>query len=442
MKRRQFLSSAAMVGASTLILPRVKLFGADAPSNKLNIALIGTWGRGEAHFGAISSENVVALCDVDENHLEFGAKRFPKAKKYVDWRKCLEQKDINAVVICTADHTHAFVAQWAMNRDMHVYLEKPLANTVEEARLIRETYLKKKNKLATQCGTQRHEDENFNRVRELVLDGAIGKMESVSAWGNRKIPKPGYLPAAGEPPAHLHYDLWLGPSPHHPYNPEYFSGGPGMNCLHWNMYWDFGNGQIGDMGSHTMDLAWNPIDATLPLSAEASGEPFNPEVSPVKLEMHMDMPGNSWRGPIKVSWYQGGAMPESPSRMIDLNKIDHGAMYEGSKGVLVADFRNRVLYPLGNKAELTYYKPRTQDQLIPAMGNFQKQWINACKGDLKTSCDFEYSGNLIETVLVGMVAYKAGRKIKYDGASGRVTDCDEANQHIAKKYRDGWVLNA
>jgi hypothetical protein len=215
-----------------------------------------------------------------------------------------------------------------------------------------------------------------------------------------------------------------------------------MNCLHWNMYWDFGNGQIGDMGSHTMDLAWNPIDATLPLSAEASGEPFNPEVSPVKLEMHMDMPGNSWRGPIKVSWYQGGAMPESPSRMIDLNKIDHGAMYEGSKGVLVADFRNRVLYPLGNKAELTYYKPRNQDQLIPAMGNFQKQWINACKGDLKTSCDFEYSGNLIETVLVGMVAYKAGRKIKYDGATGRVTDCDEANQHIAKKYRDGWVLNA
>jgi predicted dehydrogenase len=430
-----------VVGASTLILPRMKVFGADAPSNKLNIALIGTWGRGEAHFGAISSENVVALCDVDENHLEFGAKRFPNAKKYVDWRKCLEQKDINAVVICTADHTHAFVAQWALNRDMHVYLEKPLANTVAEARLLRETWLKKKNKLATQVGTQRHEDDNFNRVRELVLDGAIGQLESVSAWGNRQIPKPGYLPAAGDPPKHLHYDLWLGPSPYHPYNPEYFSGGPGMNCLHWNMYWDFGNGQIGDMGSHTMDLAWTPIDATLPLSAEASGDPFNPEVSPVKLEMHMEMPANSWRGPITVSWFQGGAMPESPTRMVDLKKIDHGAMYEGSKGVLIADFRQRVLFPLGNKAELTYYKPRTKEQLLPPMGNFQKQWINACKGDLKTSCDFEYSANLIETVLVGMVAYKAGRKIKYDAAAGKVTDCADANQFISKKYREGWVLN-
>src|SRR5687767_10731071 len=171
MKRRQFIKSAGLIGASTLILPRTKLFGADAPSNKLNIALIGTWGRGEAHFGAISSENVVALCDVDENHLAFGAKRFPKAKTYVDWRKMYEQKDINAVVICTADHTHAHCANWAINRGWHIYLEKPLANSVEEARVVRANFLKNKSKIATQVGTQRHEHENFNRVRELILDG-------------------------------------------------------------------------------------------------------------------------------------------------------------------------------------------------------------------------------------------------------------------------------
>src|ERR1043166_7181686 len=133
MKRRQFLKTAGVIGASTLIVPRVKLLGADAPSNKLNIALIGTWGRGEAHFGAISSENVVALCDVNEAHLAFGAKRFPKAKTYVDWRECLDQKDLNAVVICTPDHVHAFISNWAMNRGLHVYSEKPLANSVEEA---------------------------------------------------------------------------------------------------------------------------------------------------------------------------------------------------------------------------------------------------------------------------------------------------------------------
>src|SRR5256886_6624531 len=284
MKRRQFLKTAAKIGATTLILPRVKLFGADAPSNKLNVALIGTWGRGEAHFGALSTENVVALCDIDENHLAFGAKKFPAAKTYFDWRKMIEQKDINAIVICAADHHHAIAANWAMNRGLHVYCEKPLANTVEEARTVRANYLKNKNKIATQCGTQRHEHENFNRLRELVQDGAIGELESVSCWGNRQIPKPGYLPAAGDPPSHLHYDLWLGPAPYHPYNPGYFSGGPGANCLCWNMYWDFGNGQIGDMGSHTMDLAWNPIDGGLPTSAEAKGDPYNPEVSPVKLE--------------------------------------------------------------------------------------------------------------------------------------------------------------
>src|ERR1051325_8340396 len=148
MKRRQFLKSAGLIGASTLILPRTRLFGADAPSNKLNIALIGTWGRGEAHFGAISSENVVALCDINEEHLAFGAKKFPGAKTYVDWRKCLDQKDVNAVVCCTLDHTHAFVANWAMNRGLHVYCEKPLVNRVEEARLIRAKWLKTKDKLA------------------------------------------------------------------------------------------------------------------------------------------------------------------------------------------------------------------------------------------------------------------------------------------------------
>ncbi len=176
MKRRQFLKSVAFAGAAGLILPRTRLFGADAPSNKLNIALLGTWGRGEAHFGGISSENVVALCDVNEKHLAFAAGKFPKAKQHVDWRKCLDQKDVDAVVCCTADHTHAFVANWSMNCGKHIYCEKPLANSVEEARVVRATYLKNKDKLATQVGTQRHAFENFNRVRELIHDGAIGEL--------------------------------------------------------------------------------------------------------------------------------------------------------------------------------------------------------------------------------------------------------------------------
>jgi len=441
MKRRQFLKSAALAGASTLILPRTKLFGAGSPNSKLNIALIGTWGRAAAHFNAISSENVVALCDVNEEHLAFGAKRFPNAKQYVDWRKCLDQKDVNAVVICTLDHTHAFIANWALNRGMHVYCEKPLGISVEEARVVRANYLKNKHKLATQVGTQRHEYENFNRVRELVLDGAIGELQEVSAWGNRKYPKPGYPPADGAPPKYLHYDLWIGPAPFHPYNPAYFAGGPGMNCLSWNMYWDFGTGQVGDMGSHTMDLAWNALDADLPTSAEAKGDPFNPEVTPVKLEMHFDIPANKWRRAIRVSWYQGGAMPDSPAPAIALNKISHGAMFEGSKGTLIADFQGRFLIPNDKTGDMTYYKPRSKKHLIPPLGNFQKQWINACKTNLKTSCDFDYGGKMIEMMMLGLVAYRVGKKISYDGAAGKVTDVPEANEFLSRKYRPGWTLN-
>jgi len=435
-QRREFLKSTVAAGAGLLILPGGSLLGANAPSNKLNVALIGAWGRGRAHHSSIASENVVALCDVDENHLALAAKKFPKAKHYVDWRKCLEQKDLDAVICSTTDHTHAFIANWAMNRDLHVYCEKPLGNTVEEARVVRATYLKKKNKLATQVGTQRHAKPNFERIRELVQDGAIGELTDAYAWGNRQIRRPGYLPAQGEPPKHLHYDLWIGPAPWHPYNPGYIGG-----CLKWNMYWDFGSGQIGDMGSHTIDLVWNAIDADVPTTAQGEGEKYNPDVTPVELHTSFDFPGNGWRGPIRVHWYQGGMMPRSPKSYVDLNKIGHGAMFKGSKGYIICDFDSRIVLPFGDDADLTYYKGRDKDDVIPPLGHFQAEWVNACKGDLKTHCDFDYGGTAIETMLLGLVAYRVGKKLEYDGAKGHVTNSDKANALLSKEYRKGWTLN-
>jgi predicted dehydrogenase len=434
-QRRQFLKSTAAAGIGLVILPSGTLSGANAPSNKLNVALIGAWGRGRAHHDPISSENVVALCDVDEKNLAKAAKKFPRAKHYVDWRKCLEQKDLDAVICSTTDHTHAFIANWALNRDLHVFCEKPLANTVEEARVVRATYLKKKNKLATQVGTQRHAKPNFERVRELVKDGAIGELTDAYAWGNRQIRRSGYLPAKGQPPKNLHYDLWIGPSPWH-YNPGYFGG-----CLSWNMYWDFGSGQIGDMGSHTIDLVWNAIDASLPTTAVAQGDPFNPEVTPVELKMTFDHPANDWRGPIKVSWYQGGAMPRSPKGYIDLKRIGHGAMFKGTKGYVICDFDSRILLPFGNDADLTYYKGRDKKDVIPPLGHFQREWVDACKGDLKTHCDFDYGGTVIEMMLLGLVAYRVGKKINYDGGAGHVTNSDKANRLLSKEYRQGWTLH-
>jgi hypothetical protein len=251
----------------------------------------------------------------------------------------------------------------------------------------------------------------------------------------------GYPKGEGEPPAHLNYDLWLGPAPFHAYSPDYFSGRPGLNCLQWNMYWDFGNGQVGDMGSHVMDLVWNAIDANYPTAAEAVGDPFNPEVTPVKLTAHFDHPANDWRQAIKVSWYQGGAMPESPTKWVDLNTIDHGVMFEGSKGYLISDFKNRILLPLGSAADFSYYHRRDKEAMIPTMRGFQQEWITACKGSLKTSCDFDYSGLLIEQMLLGLVAYRAGSRIEYDGKLGRVTNNAAANEFLHREYRAGWTLN-
>jgi predicted dehydrogenase len=442
MKRREFITTAAVAGAGLLVLPSGVRGGENAPSNKLNVALLGVWGRGQAHYGSLSSENVVALCDVNEKRFPEALAKFPGAKTHIDWRKCLDQKGIDAVVCCTADHTHAFIANWALNRNMHCYMEKPLAISVEEARIVRANWMKKKAKLATQVGMQRHAIPNFNRVRELVRDGAIGDLTAAYAWGDRQIRRAGYLPAEGKPPEGFHYDLWLGPSPEHPYNPGYFSGGSGMNCLQWNMFWDFGAGQIGDMGSHTMDLLWNAVDATLPTTAEAKGEAFNPDVTPVTCESHFDHPANDWRGPIRVSWYQGGVLPPSPKPYVDLKKIGHGAMFKGSKGHLICDFDSRILLPFGSEADMTYYKPRAKDAVLPPLGHFQEQWLKACKNpSLKTACDFEYSGNMIEQLLLGLVAYRVGKKLSYDGAAGKVTNCPEANEFLSRKYRAGWTIN-
>ncbi|MCY3021379.1 MAG: Gfo/Idh/MocA family oxidoreductase [Planctomycetota bacterium] len=476
MRRRGFLKTAA-AGAGLLILRSGMLRGADAPSNKLNIAMIGTWGRADAHFGVLKSENIVALCDVNEDHLAHAAKMFPNAKTYVDWRKVFDQKDINAVVCCTTDFTHAFIANWALNRNLHIYCEKPIGNCVEECRVVRANYLKRKDKVATQVGTQRHAIDNFARVKELVRDGAIGELQAAYAWGDRNIPKPGYMVGEGQPPDNFHYDLWLGPSPYHPYNAGYFKGGPGANCLSWNMYWDFGSGQIGDMGSHTMDLAWNALDADLPTSAEAEGEKYNPDVTPPSMHTSFDIPANDWRKEIRLHWYQGGGgmFPNPPPGFGDVSRFGHGAMFKGTQGFIVADFDQRVVIPYGKEANMTYYKPRPKDQLIPPLGGFQQEWINAAKGNMKTTCNFDYGGKLIETMLLGLLAYRVWpqflpdqvkevpaskdkgkgkgpkqqgpplftgpKKLEYDGAKGRVTNCEEANQLISRKYREGWVLD-
>jgi len=551
MHRRDLLKSAA-AGAGLLILKSGTLRGQNAPSNKLNIALIGVWGRGTAHYNVLKNENVVALCDVNDNRTKEALEIFPKAKTYWDWRRVLDQKDVEAVIICTADHHHAFIANWAMSRGMHVYCEKPLGITVEEVRTVRANYLKQKVKLATQHGTQRHAYPNFERLRELILDGAIGEVKTVHGWDARVLPRPGYPPGEGMPPAFLHYEQWIGPSPYHPYSPQYFGGSSGLNCLFWNMYRDFGVGQMGDMGAHTMDLLWNAIDAGAPTAIEVDqdvSDKYNPDITPVKLKASFDHPANSWRGPVTLVWYQGGLKPPTPRNYVDVSHIPNGAIFEGTKGTILADFTSRIILPNNDDGDFTYYKRRGKEETLPLIGGtgqvtqaagrggrggaggggrgappagrgagggrgaaggrslpagftampsaevgpngfpavqmmeggippdlgmpntnvqailqaeqagrpistgdslFQEEWIDACKGksnrvvhgtSSKTHCDFDYSGSMIEQMLLGLVAHRAGKRLEYDPAAGRVTNAPEANDYLKRTYRSGWTLN-
>ena len=432
--RRTFLQRSAAFGAGVTILKSGILRAGNSPNEKLNIAVIGVRGRGGGNLNAVKGENIVALCDVNEKNLAQAAEQFPQAETYIDWRKCLDQRNIDAVVCSTTDHTHAFVNIWAMNRGKHVYCEKPLANSVEEARLVRETYLKNKGKLATQMGTQIHAYDNYRRMVELVRRGAIGTVQRAHVWCSRMPEGGSYLPEVKPIPDHLHWDLWLGPAPEHPYNPGYIGG-----CLKWNRFWDFGSGQIGDMGSHMMDMAYWALDLRLPTSCEAEGpEKRNPDTCPQWLTAEWEHPANDWRPGVTVNWYDGGKKPGMPSKAFDRDELFKGVLFHGDKGYLLCDYDLRILMP---KGDLTHYDSPKADELIPPSPGHHQEWIIGCKTGKPTLCNFDYSGALIENNLLALVAYRVGKKLEWDAKNLKATNCPEADRYIRKTYRKGWVLN-
>ena len=434
--RRDFLKTGALAGAGLMVLKSGILEAGQSPNGKLGIAVIGVGGRGGANLGGVKGERIVALCDVNENNLKKAAQQFPEAKTYVDWRKCLDQKDVDAVVCSTTDHTHAFVNVWALNRGKHVYCEKPLANSVHEARTVRETYLKNKNKLATQMGTQIHASDNYRRMVELIRGGAIGTPEEVRVWCSR-VPKGGeYLPAAGDPPPNINWDLWIGPAPMHPYNKGYFGG-----CLAWNRFWDFGSGQIGDMGSHMMDMAYWALDLRLPTTCKAEGsEPKSDDTCPTWLTAEWDHPKNDWRPAVKVYWYDGGKKPGMPSKVFNRDELFKGVLFKGDKGYLLCDYGFRILMP--TKGDMTHYTaPKSEKDLIPKSPGHHAEWIIGAKTGKPTLCNFDYSGALIESNMLAMAAYRVGKAFQYDPEHGKVTNCPEAEQYLTRPYREGWVLN-
>jgi predicted dehydrogenase len=428
--RRQFLKTSS-TAAGAALLPIPTFATSTSPSEKMNVGIIGVGGRGAHNMGQMRGERVVALCDVDERQLGRARKQHPDAKRYYDFRKLLDQKDLDAVVISTTDHTHALASVPAMRRGLHVYSEKPLAHSVEEARLVRDTYVANRKKIATQMGTQIHATENYRRVVEAIQAGSIGKVREAHVWCNRKSSQAAPPSGSTPVPKWLKWDLWLGPARFRPYQNGYLPGN-----LTWNRYWDMGNGILGDMGSHLIDLPYWALDLQFPKSCEAAAPPAHPVIYPTRLTLTWEHPKRG-EGPhqaaCKLIWYDGHAKPNHLLG-VDVSKYGIGVLFVGEKGKLLADYGRINVLP--NDGEDARAVPKKS---IPKSIGHHREWIHACKTDpTKTLCNFDYSGKLIEHNLLGAVAHRIGKKLEWDHEKLEATNAPEAEALIRKARRKGW----
>ncbi len=424
--RRRFLQGAAAAGAAAW-LPRASA----SPNEKLNIACIGVSGRGAANLKGVASENIVALCDIDARNLDKAAQLHPSARRHVDFRRMLEeQKDIDAVVISTADHVHAPAAMMAMRMGKHVYCEKPLSHSISEAHALRDAAAK--YKVATQMGNQGHASDGRRITVELLRSGAIGPITEVHAWVMNPTWPQGILrPTTTSPvPEHLNWDLWLGPAPERPYVEKVY------HPFNWRGWWDFGNGALGDMGCHVLDSSNWGLKLGSPSSVEMIGEPRVPETGPKSSTVKFTFPARGEGLPaLTLTWYDGGLLPpESVSEGFPLPK-GRGVIFVGSKGkiiVLSEDGGQHKMLPEKEFEGFVAPEPK-----IPKSPGHHEEWIRACKGDGVPGSNFGYGAGLTEIVLLGSVAWRAGKKISWDGTS---TGTPEGDAFLKREYRKGWTL--
>ena len=435
--RRKFLGGAATTVVAFTIVPRHVLGGpGQTPAcEKLNIAGIGVGGKGAGDIGGVSSENIVALCDVDEKQAAGTFEKYPKAKKYKDFRRMLDKMDkqIDAVVVATPDHIHAPAAMMAIKMGKHVYVEKPLTHSVYEARQLTEAA--RKYGVATQMGNQGHSSEDARLICEWIQDGAIGQVREVHAWTDRPIwpqgiDRPKDLPPI---PATLDWDLWLGPAPERPYNPAYLP-------FKWRGWWDFGAGALGDMGCHIIDPAFWALKLGYPTSVEAISTPVNDETAPLASKVDYEFPARGDMPPVKLSWYDGKLRPTNPEELEvgrRMGSRNGGTLFVGDKGKLVCGCYGKSPRLIPETMMKEYKRP---PKTIPRVKGHHQDWIQACKGGKAASSNFDYAGPLTETVLLGNVAIRAGRKILWDGENMKATNIPEANKYVRREYREGWSL--
>tara|TARA_B100001093_G_scaffold20284_1_gene18193 strand:+ start:1425 stop:2885 length:1461 start_codon:yes stop_codon:yes gene_type:complete len=474
-KRREFIKKTA-AASSIFIVPRDVLGGKGyiAPSDKLVLAAIGSGGKGASDISNSESngkEKVVALCDVDlSGSAKETIKKYPKAKKYEDFREMLDkEKDIDAVTISTPDHTHASVATNAMKRGIHVYVQKPLTHNIFEARLL--TELARENKVVTQMGNQGASNPDQLKIQEWINDKKVGNISVVNVWTDRPIwpsgvPMP--KPNISLKPDSLNWDLWLGPAKKSEYIPE-------MHPFNWRGWWDYGTGALGDMGCHLIDVPFKALSLKYPKSVECSigkiltgmyQTAYTPNGCPPSAAVSLTFGATEKNDTdIQMTWMDGGIKPFHPEFLpADVPIDDGGVMIIGEKGVITCnDYGyNPRLYLKGEEV----IKGDMKKELLPEF-NHQRKWVDACKDGFNSrkhkdlTSSFDYSGPLTETVLMGNIAirsymlegkslrkqygypvpnYIGRKKLNWDGDNMKIINLEGANQFVTRDYREGWEL--
>jgi predicted dehydrogenase len=428
--RRRFLQESAALAAG---LGLTGALAADVkkapPSETVNVGVIGVAGRGgeNLHGVVAAGANIVALCDVDTERAAAARSAHPQAKFYQDFRRLLEQKDIDAVVVSTPDHMHAIPAVMAMRLGKHLYCEKPLAHSVHEINTMMDAAAR--NKVVTQMGTQIHAGDNYRRVVELVRAGAVGPIQRVQVWCSKRPDTRKLAAAPVVTPSTLDYDLWLGPAPQRSYDPAFLP-------FHWRWFWDFGGGILADMACHYMDLAHWALELRTPATVAATGQKTGegdhevPDV--LQADFHYPARGNL--PAVHLTWYSGVPAPDLASTAA-FHGYGSGVLFEGEKGKLLADYGRHVLLP---EEQFKDFPPPAPT--IPKSLGHHKEWLEAIKGGGPTTCNFDYSGSLAKTVLLGNVAFRCGEKITWDDKAGKVTDSTAAAKFLQREYRKGWEL--
>ena len=477
--RRLFLQgSAASLGYFFTANAFSAARAADGPNGKIHFAGIGVGGKGSSDVDNCGNlGEIVALCDIDDKHLGAKANQFKQAKHYFDFRKMLDEmgKDIDAVTVSTPDHTHAVASVMAMRMKKHVYTQKPLTHSVFEARVMRETA--KKYGVASQMGNQGTASNGLRRAVEFLQSGGIGAVTQVHVWTNRPIwPQAPTVMARPKGdfkvPEYVHWDEFLGPATSRPY-------APGYHPFAWRGWWDFGTGALGDMACHTANMAFMGLKLQHPTTVEAEAGDVNPETCPSWAHVTIQFPARGQSMPaVAWHWYEGkkngknvlpaadlvkgegekekgfsiyfkngqwhfkNASEKNPAKQVRV--VSSGSFLIGEKGILFSpdDYGSDSYIVTADGVERLTGNPKKLPLNNKGDQGQKDEWVQAMrqgKPELALS-NFDYAGMLTETVLLGNVAIRAGKKLEWDGPHLKVTNSKEAQEIIMGSYRKGWEL--